>query len=159
MPVSTSARPDSTAHLDDVATTPFVDPTTAVTSTPMPRRPSPEAPTQRTTHTSDVRTSVTSGPPTSIDGKPQRKKSSLRSVLRQIFGRKAKKSTPSDAHSDGLRAGQHRSVSVLLCLSTPQIDNFRIQRRSTGSPKARPIPNSALHLYPSMSSIEHFDLT
>ena len=114
MRASTAARPDSTAHLDIVAAADFVDPATAVTSTPMPTRSPPEAPTQRTDQPSGVRTSITSGPSGSNDGKPQRKKSSLRSVLRQLFGRKPKENVSSNARSDGLRAGQHRSVSLLL---------------------------------------------
>jgi hypothetical protein len=121
---STAAQLDSTTHLDGAAVTDFVEAGTAMTSTPMPTRSPPEAPILPTDQRSTLGTSINNTPSGSSEGKPQRKKSSLRSMLRQLFGRKLKENASSDTpepESDGVRGGQHRSVSFspssLVCLN------------------------------------------
>lgn len=53
-----------------------------------------------------------------LRGKPQRKKSTFKSMMGKIFGKKEKDTTSPIGSSDGpdnLRAEQHRSVSILPC--------------------------------------------
>jgi hypothetical protein len=75
---------------------------------------SQEAGVRRTNQPSALRNSQTSVPSGSSAGKPQRKKSSLRSVFGRLFGKKRKDSNSSSTREQGaggMRAGQHRSVS------------------------------------------------
>ena len=79
-----------------------------------PPHPSHENPPPPTTKPSDFRPSTPSMPPDANAGKPHRKKSSLGSVFRKIFGKKRKESLSSSAAAQrpgDFRAGQHRSVS------------------------------------------------
>jgi hypothetical protein len=84
-------------------------------SPPPPPQPAYEPPPVPTNQASTVRTSVASNGPVSNEGKPQRKKSSLGSVFRKIFGGKKRKDSSSSSTTTqgpgGFRAGQHRSVS------------------------------------------------
>ncbi len=90
---------------------------------PMPREappPPPEAQVPRITQghkpnqPSGLRNSATSVLDAQSIEKPQRKKSSMRSVFGRLFGKKRKDSTSSDKRaasgSSDIRAGQHRSV-------------------------------------------------
>lgn len=83
---------------------------------PPPPQPSYDPPLPPTIQPSAIRTSMASNPPGSNDGKPQRKKSSLGSVFRKLFGGKKRKdrSTSSAAAQGpgGFKADQHRSVSI-----------------------------------------------
>jgi len=94
-------------------------------SSSTPPQPPVEEPFRRTTQpsalrNSNLRNSMASVPSGSSGGKPQRKKSSLRSVLGKLFGRKRKAGSTSsnekDKSSSVLRADQHRSVGILLPL-------------------------------------------
>lgn len=83
-------------------------------ASPPPAQPSHEPPPPPN-QPSALRTSAVSNPLNSNDGKAQRKKSSLGSVFRKIFGTKKRKDSLSSrggAQGPGdFRAGQHRSVS------------------------------------------------
>jgi hypothetical protein len=134
---SVLARPESAAMIERSTPTHQGEPAIAEegpsTSQPSFYQPSNSA----TTHTAStaVATSVnsippvTSLPPTS-DGKPQRKKSSLRSVFGKLFGRKSR----SDANrrsgdQSEVRAEQHRSVSLEPVHSVTQLKLLRILPR------------------------------
>jgi len=67
----------------------------------LPSRGSPRA----------LQSSVSSRPSALSMGQPQRKKSSLRSVLGRLFGKKKNVQPPSPGPQD--RSGQHRSVGLL----------------------------------------------
>lgn len=80
-----------------------------------PPQPLHEPPPPPTTQPTALRTSTASNPSGLNDGKPQRKKSSLGSMFRKIFGGKKRKDSSSSNTAaqgpDSFRAGQHRSVS------------------------------------------------
>ena len=84
-------------------------------ASPSPPHPSHEPPPPPINQPSVLRTSTASTPSGTNDGKPQRKKSSLGSVFRKIFGGKRRKDSSSSSTAaqgpGGFRAGQHRSVS------------------------------------------------
>jgi hypothetical protein len=84
-------------------------------SSPSPPQLAAEQTPPRTVQPSPLRISTASIPSTTNDGKPQRKKSSLGSVFRKIFGKKRKESASSNGKAQGpggSKAGQHRSVSL-----------------------------------------------
>jgi hypothetical protein len=110
---STVVEHESTPRQSGVDISDFVDPT-ITQPTSAPSQQSNEPPFQRAEQPSALRTSMGSVPSGSIVGKPHRKKSSLRSVLGRLFGRKRKGSASSKSQrtdSIDLRASQHRSVS------------------------------------------------
>jgi hypothetical protein len=81
---------------------------------PSPPQPLHDPPPPPTHQPSALRTSIGSSPSGSNYGKPQRKKSSLGSVFRKLFGGKKRKDSSSSnptAQGPGGKAGQHRSVS------------------------------------------------
>lgn len=96
--------------------------TTGTRTPPMPREtppPPPEAQVPRTiqghkpNQPSGLRNSVAGVLDAPGIEKPQRKKSSMRSVFGRLFGKKRKDSTSSNMGASGssdVRAGQHRSV-------------------------------------------------
>lgn len=94
-------------------------PSRDISATVSSARPSYEAPVGPIRHTnqpSNLRNSVISVPEENEPKSPQRKKSSLRSAIGKLFGKK-RKSTASDLNRSGTRAnelrnGQHRSVSI-----------------------------------------------
>lgn len=61
--------------------------------------------------------SVTSVPAAFSEGKPQRKKSNLRSVFNKLFKSKKTKGAGAQGASE-VRAGQHRSVSDIFCATS-----------------------------------------
>jgi hypothetical protein len=86
-------------------------------STSIPAQSSAEEPLRRTTQPSALRISTASIPSGTSVGKPQRKKSSLRSVFGRLFGKKRKGGSTSnekDQGPSGIRADQHRSASNLF---------------------------------------------
>jgi hypothetical protein len=94
-----------------------VDQDVPVLPTPDQAQPFREIHIRRTNQPSSQRDSGTSVPSGSSMGKPQRKKSSFRSALGRLFGKKSKNggSSPPEHGASGMRAGQHRSVSLRLC--------------------------------------------
>ena len=82
-------------------------------SAPSSTAPSHENPALQVRQVSPLRESGLSNPPGSSIGKPQRKKSTLRSVFGRLFGKKQKNdSSANRLHEASPRAGQHRSVSI-----------------------------------------------
>ncbi|KAH8676672.1 hypothetical protein BGZ60DRAFT_262636 [Tricladium varicosporioides] len=102
--------------------------------TPPPVQPMTESPPRRTNIPSAMRHSTASIPSKSSVGKPQRKKSSLKSVLGRLFGKKRKNGSLSSlekTHSPGdVRAGQHRSDPTALSRSPKE----GAQKRSASLP-------------------------
>ncbi len=90
-----------------------------------PTQPVPETQTRRTNQPTELRDSGTSIPSASSIGKPQRKKSSFRSALSRLFGKKSKNGGLAGAQepgASGARAGQHRSVSLLsFCIESHEL--------------------------------------
>jgi hypothetical protein len=90
--------------------------------------PSQETPIPQARQSSPLRGSGVSNPSGSSLEKPQRKKSTLRTVLGRLFGKKRKSdSSANRIQEESARAGLHRSVSIicyinLSCMLTP----FRI---------------------------------
>jgi hypothetical protein len=92
---------------------PIEEPARAASSAPPSTVPSLETPAPQARQISPMRGSGVSNPSGLAIEKPQRKKSTLRSVLSRLFGKKRK----SDSSANGIRetsprAGQHRSVSI-----------------------------------------------
>jgi hypothetical protein len=107
---STAAELDNTCYQTGAAVTDFIDPTM---ETPVPAQQSQESPL-RFLNPGALRTSMGSMPSGTSVGKPQRKKSYLRSVLGRLFGKKRKGSaspTSQDQDLNNVRAEAHRSVS------------------------------------------------
>ncbi|TVY80651.1 hypothetical protein LSUE1_G006509 [Lachnellula suecica] len=79
----------------------------------VPAQSSIEEPFRRAAQPSPLRTSMGTAPSKISSSKPQRKKSSLRSVLGKLFGKKRKSgsttSNEKEQRASGLRAEQHRS--------------------------------------------------
>ncbi len=85
----------------------------ATPSAPPSTVPSHENPPSQARQCSPLRGSGVSNPSASSLEKPQRKKSTLRTVLGKLFGKKRKSDTSKNGHHDASpRAGQHRSVSM-----------------------------------------------
>jgi hypothetical protein len=85
----------------------------AAPSEPPPTVPSHENPAPQARQVSPLRGSGVSNPSGSSIEKPQRKKSTLRSVLGRLFGKKRKSGSSADGiHASSPRAGQHRSVRI-----------------------------------------------
>lgn len=81
---------------------------------PEPTVPSQETPIYQARQVSSLRGSGASNPSGSSLEKPQRKKSTLRTVLGRLFGKKRKSGGSANGiPEESARAGQHRSVSVL----------------------------------------------
>ena len=108
---STASGPDN-GPLPNEGTTDSTDQTGTARSAPAVVGGSSQSSARQTAQPSTLRNSVVSTPPESL-GNLQRKKSSLRSVLGRLFGRKRKSnaSTVSGPQASDVRAGQHRSVS------------------------------------------------
>jgi hypothetical protein len=112
---SAIVRPNSKVNSQNIPSSDVAEPSTAEEPAPVtPPQPSyvPPSPPQR--QPAPVRNSTTSKPSGSSEGKPQRKKSSLRSVFGRLFGKKQKTSpstSPRIPERSDLRVGQHRSVS------------------------------------------------
>ncbi|KAL2072565.1 hypothetical protein VTL71DRAFT_11908 [Oculimacula yallundae] len=110
---------DVASHQTGIAVSDY----TTGTSTPlMPTEPPPplpevqvmrNIPAHRPNQPSGLRNSMISVPDTASTDRPQRKKSSLRSVFGKLFGKKKKGSSPSSSKraskASDVRAGQHRS--------------------------------------------------
>jgi hypothetical protein len=85
----------------------------AAPSAPPSTAPSHENPAPHARQVSPLRGSGVSNPSGSSIEKPQRKKSTLRSVLVRLFGKKRKSdSSAKRLHGALPREGQHRSVSI-----------------------------------------------
>ena len=107
---STATELDNTGYQTGTAVTDLIDPTM---ETPVPAQQSQESP-PRFLNPGALRTSMDSMPSGLSVAKPQRKKSSLRSVLGRLFGKKRKGSASPTSQDQGLtnvRAEAHRSVS------------------------------------------------
>jgi hypothetical protein len=79
---------------------------------PTSTTPSHEIPTPQARRVSPLRGSDASNPPERYVGKPQRKKSTLRSVFGRLFGRKRKSGSSAGVlQGDSERTDLHRSVS------------------------------------------------
>ncbi|CZT01471.1 hypothetical protein WAI453_006930 [Rhynchosporium graminicola] len=115
---------DIVAHQTGIAVSDY---TTGTRAPPMPTEPPPPLPDAQIMRTiqghrpnqpSGLRNSITSVPDAPSIEKPQRKKSSLRSVFGKLFGRKKKETSPSSSEraskASDVRAGQHRSVPSAL---------------------------------------------
>jgi hypothetical protein len=82
-------------------------------SQPPSTAPSLETPAPQARQASPLRGSGVSNPSGSTIEKPQRKKSTLRSVLGRLFGKKRKSDNSANVlHASSPRAEQHRSVSI-----------------------------------------------
>lgn len=108
-------RPISRAPPDRLSSTLAEDSTPVVERPMTPARASyepmePSPPRQQSMPMAQER-ALTSAPSGSSEGKPQRKKSSLRTVFGKLFGKKAKANGPPE--QTVLRAEQHRSVRSL----------------------------------------------
>lgn len=104
-------RSDSAVLAENTALTDFAEASRA--KTPSPPQPSYAPPSPPQAQSTLPRDSVVSKPPSPNDAKPQRKKSSLRSVLGRLFGKKAKNGPSPSTNPPDWKAGQHRSVSDL----------------------------------------------
>jgi hypothetical protein len=104
---------DNTALQTGIPILTTVDPKLPIQSTAGQAQPFRELPVRRTNQPSSQRDSGTSVPSGSSMGKPQRKKSSFRSALGRLFGKKSKNggTSPPEQGAGGMKAGQHRSVS------------------------------------------------
>jgi hypothetical protein len=113
---SIAAELDNTALQTVMPINNTMDPKAPVQSTLGPAEQFREVPIRRTNQPSTQRDSGASMPSGSSIGKPQRKKSSFRSALGRLFGKKSKNggASPPEQGVSGMRAGQHRSVSLLL---------------------------------------------
>lgn len=102
-------------------------------STSIPAQSSTEEPLRRTVQPSPLRNSMASIPSGPSVEKPQRKKSSLKSVLGRLFGKKRKSGSTSsnekEKSTSGLRADQHRSVRTSSPMILMATDLRRIQLR------------------------------
>jgi hypothetical protein len=111
---SIAAELDNTALQTGIRMSNTVDPKLSVQSAAGPPQAFPETQIRRTNQPSALRNSGTSVPSGSSIGKPQRKKSSFRSALGRLFGKKSKNggsTSPREQSVGGVKAGQHRSVS------------------------------------------------
>jgi hypothetical protein len=89
------------------------EPSRAAPSTPPSMAPSHENPAPQARQVSPLRGSGVSNPSGSSMEKPQRKKSTLRTVLGRLFGKKRKSDNSANGHHGASpRAGLHRSVSM-----------------------------------------------
>lgn len=115
---------DNISHRSGIAVTDYM---AGTRTPPMPTEPPPPLPEaqvmrniqgHRPNQPSGLRNSIISVPDAPSIEKPQRKKSSLRSVFGKLFGKKRKGSSPSSSKrasgTSDVRAGQHRSVCALL---------------------------------------------
>ncbi len=112
---STTGILDNPAYQTGVAISDFTDPSAVTYTATITAQPMSDGKLRRTKQPSTARNSTASIPSGSSIGKPQQKKSSLRSVLGRIFGsRKGKGNTSSTTSrtSNSIRAEQHRSVSL-----------------------------------------------
>ncbi|KAK0119190.1 hypothetical protein ONS96_012254 [Cadophora gregata f. sp. sojae] len=133
---------DSTSHQTGIAVSDY---TTGTRTPPMPTEPPPPLPEaqvmrniqgHRPNQPSGLRNSIASVPDAPSIDKPQRKKSSLRSVFGKLFGKKRKGSSPSSSKrasgTSDVRAGQHRSDPSALNRITQGTMNS--QKRSASLP-------------------------
>ena len=109
-----------------------VDPKLSNPALAGPTQPYLEPQIRRSFQPSALRNSETSMPSASSAGKPQRKKSSFRSALGRLFGKKSKNSgssSPQAQIAGGGRADQHRSVRAILSVwKVLQADSCRTPR-------------------------------
>jgi hypothetical protein len=114
--VSIAADLDNTSLQAGIPISNTADPKLPIQSIAGPAQPFREIQIRRTNQPSMQRNSGASVPSRSSMGKPQRKKSSFRSALGRLFGKKSKNggASPPEQGASGMRAGQHRSVSLHL---------------------------------------------
>ena len=108
-------RPRSSVQSDKISEAGLEESTPERTPS-VPPQPSYSPPAPPHIQPSPLRNSITSVPSGSNEGKPQRKKSSLKSVFGRLFGKKQRNGSASGPRAQGpssVRAGQHRSVSIL----------------------------------------------
>ena len=114
---SVVSGPDSHGHKEESIVTDSVDQSRTTRAILISNRPSDELSGRYINQPSTLRVSMRSVPSGHSEEKPQRKKSSLRSVLSRLFGKKRKSGSSvsvSGQNSDGLRAGQHFSVRLRI---------------------------------------------
>ncbi|KAE9381688.1 hypothetical protein N431DRAFT_491010 [Stipitochalara longipes BDJ] len=107
---------DNTALQTGIPIVSTVDPKLPIQSTAGQAQPFREIQIPRTNQPSSQRDSGTSVPSGSSMGKPQRKKSSFRSALGRLFGKRSKNggTSPPEQGTSGMKAGQHRSDPTAL---------------------------------------------
>lgn len=134
-------------------------PSKAVSSVPSSAVPSHETPISQARQASPLPGSGVSNPSASSIEKPQRKKSTLKSVLGRLFGKKRKSaSSVNVGREDSPRAGQHRSVSIICYIWFASSPVYRILRRFE-SPAAKPNHRNVQLPCPSMTLVEPGALT
>ncbi len=104
---------DPAKHEEADLTDPVEEPTRAPPPAPPSLTPSHESTIRQATYNSPLRESGASNHQSGSSlEKPQRKKSTLKSVFGRLFGKKRKSSSSANENiEDSARAGQHRSVS------------------------------------------------
>ncbi|TVY41630.1 hypothetical protein LSUB1_G003607 [Lachnellula subtilissima] len=130
-------------------------------SASIPAQPVAEEPPRRTTQPNALRNSTASIPSGTSVGKPQRKKSSLRSVLGKLFGKKRKggsNSTNENGRSTSGVRDQHRSDPTALNRNTKGTPSP--QKRSASLPvneynRALRSHSTALEEFDENSALEH----
>jgi hypothetical protein len=113
----TPLQPEMAKQEEADLSTPYEDSLRAAPSQPPSQPPSMvpslETPAPQARQVSPLRGSEVSNPSGLTIEKPQRKKSTLRSVLGRFFSKKRKSdSSANELHASSPRAGQHRSVSI-----------------------------------------------
>lgn len=122
-------RPASTAHSQNIPASESAEPSTVErTAANTPAQSFHALPFSAHDQSSSVRNSRNSKALGSSDGRPQRKKSSLRSVFGRLFGKKQKinpSTSPRIPERSQLRAGHHRSVSERTCFCVSQLKKYQ----------------------------------
>jgi hypothetical protein len=117
------------------------EPSKATTSAPPSTVPSYENPASQSRQLSPPRGSGVRNPSGSSEGKPQRKKSTLRTVLGRLFGRKQKSDGSADEQQGvSPRAGLHHSVSITYHSMNCELTNLKdpsALRKPTGQTPQR----------------------
>lgn len=115
---SAIVRPNSKVNSQNIPSSDLAEASIAnPTASETPPEPSYAPPSPPQVQQAPVRSSTASKPSGSSEGKPQRKKSSLRSVFGRLFGKKQKISpstSPQIPERSNLRVGQHRSDPTAL---------------------------------------------
>lgn len=106
------ARPTTPNPATGIAISDFQEPMRPAPKPPVQAvRDSPQAPSRDTNGSSNLRTSYASNRSTQNSGKPQRKKSSFKTVFGRLFGKKRKSAaSASPRRSSSIRREQRRSV-------------------------------------------------
>lgn len=111
----TTPSPHPSSIRNDISATDFVEPARPAPPIPTSVRQSSEMPASQPARPRESsQQSMGSCPSRASTGRPQRKKSTMRSVLGKLFGKKQKNYSCTSSHhpADRVRAGQHRSVSL-----------------------------------------------